>query len=275
MINRFVTIVVVGVVLFAVNTASAQGVPHQLQQIQDSLTIVTDSLATITNSLETITSIVNSSGDGKQVITQNSVLAAGGFPYQITQPGSYRLGGHLTVPANTDAIQIQTDHVTIDLSGFTITGSGGVGITAPNAQSFITVANGTLHGFGNGIFLSGNGNPTRIERMTVRGGGGGGGISAGDRTTIVDSNVSFVGGTGIFAGHNSIVRGNVVTQSRSSGIVVHDGSIVSGNTTGDNEFYGISADCPSVLTGNTSVGNTLGPVQLFGASCARADNAGF
>src|SRR5258707_1116396 len=61
--------------------------------------------------------------DGQVLINQSTVNAAGGFPYTITQPGSYKLSGNLTVPnGNTTAIVIASDHVTLDLNGFSILG---------------------------------------------------------------------------------------------------------------------------------------------------------
>jgi len=46
-----------------------------------------------------------------------------GFPIIICHAGSYRLAGNLTVSAvNTDAIDITTNDVTLDLNGFTISG---------------------------------------------------------------------------------------------------------------------------------------------------------
>jgi hypothetical protein len=53
--------------------------------------------------------------DGVVLINQATVASAGGLPFQITQPGSYRLSGDLTVPdGNTTAIKITADHVTVD-----------------------------------------------------------------------------------------------------------------------------------------------------------------
>jgi hypothetical protein len=68
--------------------------------------------------------------DGVVLIDQNRALAgnvtpgdAPGFPVTISQPGSYRLSGNLTVPdSNTTAIQITADFVTLDLNGFSIIG---------------------------------------------------------------------------------------------------------------------------------------------------------
>ncbi len=48
---------------------------------------------------------------------------APGFQVTISQSGSYRLTGDLSVPdGNTTAIQITADFVTLDLNGFSIIG---------------------------------------------------------------------------------------------------------------------------------------------------------
>ncbi len=60
--------------------------------------------------------------DGVIEINQAAVNAAGGFPFVINTPGSYRLTGNLTVPAETTAIQIAASQVTLDLNGFAILG---------------------------------------------------------------------------------------------------------------------------------------------------------
>lgn len=90
-----------------------------------------------------------------------------GAPIQITEPGSYILTSNLSVNVNTTAILIQTDDVTLDLNGFTISGpvscsgfpatctrSGiGTGIDG-QSQGNITIRNGTVRGMGNrGIIL--------------------------------------------------------------------------------------------------------------------------
>src|SRR5262245_63275897 len=71
----------------------------------------------------------------------------------ITQPGSYVLRDNLT--ASGDCLVVQADFVTIDLNGFVITGNGtGVGITDVNVERRgVTVRNGTLTGFSNGVGL--------------------------------------------------------------------------------------------------------------------------
>ena len=112
--------------------------------------------------------------DGVVLINQSTVMAAGGFPYKITQSGSYKLSGNLVVAASyTDGIDIMANNVSIDLNGFTISGpvtcsgggssihcvgNGGYGISggfpAPNN---IAARNGSVVGFSNGIVLQGGG----------------------------------------------------------------------------------------------------------------------
>src|SRR5262249_28675553 len=68
--------------------------------------------------------------DGVVLIDQNRVLAGNitpgdtpGFPVTISQPGSYKLPGNLTVPdVNTTGVLITSDFVTLDRNGFTIAG---------------------------------------------------------------------------------------------------------------------------------------------------------
>ena len=89
--------------------------------------------------------------DGRIEINQASVEAAGGFPFTITEPGSYVLTGNLSVPADTNGIVIDTDEITLDLNGFSISGpatctpsscdSGSTLGIAP--QNFLTDATGT------------------------------------------------------------------------------------------------------------------------------------
>ena len=103
--------------------------------------------------------------DGVVLVNHATVLAFGGYPYTITQPGSYRLSGNLAVPAGANGILIATDNVTIDLNGFAITGSSvapGHGIVAGTdvpVQGYynITVRNGTIERMGqDGIHLLGD-----------------------------------------------------------------------------------------------------------------------
>ena len=100
--------------------------------------------------------------DGVIEINQAIVEANGGFPYVISEPGSYNLTGNLTVPdENTSAIEVQARYVTLDLNGFAIIGP---------AQC--TAENGSVtcspQGTGTGVFAS-IGSLTVVRNGSVRG----------------------------------------------------------------------------------------------------------
>lgn len=81
--------------------------------------------------------------------------------FKITQPGSYYLTGNIAGVANKHGIEIVTNHVTIDLMGFTLDGKratasskSGIFCTTNDRLSDITIQNGAITGWDdNGIFL--------------------------------------------------------------------------------------------------------------------------
>lgn len=128
--------------------------------------------------------------DGVVLINQSTVMAAGGFPYTISQPGSYKLSGNLQSPTGSNGIIIAASNVTLDLNGFTISGSsagpfiGGVLLSARNAPKATTVRNGTING--NGIFvdLGGTGGGTVLEDLTLIESSGGGQVELGGSVIV-------------------------------------------------------------------------------------------
>jgi hypothetical protein len=66
--------------------------------------------------------------DGQVLINQSTVMAAGGFPYIISSPGSYKLTGNLQMATTSTgnhagidiAIAINSSFVDLDLNGFAI-----------------------------------------------------------------------------------------------------------------------------------------------------------
>jgi len=94
--------------------------------------------------------------DGVVLINQSTVMAAGGFPYLINQPGSYKLAGNLVVPAGKNGIQISVPRVTLDLNGFSITTPDpaatppfflGIQYTSAVTPTSIVIRGGTVDGF--------------------------------------------------------------------------------------------------------------------------------
>jgi len=252
--------------------------------------------------------------DGVILIDQNHALAgnvtagdAPGFPVTISQPGSYRLSGNLTVPdTHTSGIVITADYVTIDLNGFSIIGpvvctgspaacpaaAEGTGIQAgvagvgPGPRS-TRISNGTVRGMGNfGLVLIGPGD--LVERVTADSNSGGGMIVAG---SAIESAGTLNGGFGILAitvrdcittdnkregilldGSGGVATGNIASFNGTQGIRAPNGTVI-GNTTVRNAGFGISALCPSVLANNTSVSNTAGAIDTSPTGCALLNNA--
>lgn len=207
------------------------------------------------------------------------------LPYKITTPGSYQLQANLTVPnANTTAILVQTDNVTIDMNGHAIlgpnncTGSGtslvcdhngtGRGIDAQFRKN-IKVYNGIVRGMGAYGLFTGNG--AIIESMRVQSNGqdgifvpigtvsgntasnnGGDGI-VGNNGTVSGNMANDNGGNGIFIGSNGTVNGNTANNNGDDGIDVVFGTI-SGNTVRGNHNDGIRAETGTV-SGNMAGDN--------------------
>jgi hypothetical protein len=106
--------------------------------------------------------------DGVVLIDQNRALAgnvtpgdAPGYPISITQPGSYRLSGNLSVPSGQHGFVLGATNVTLDLNGFSITTPtqavlDGDGIRmADNVDPLrIVIRNGTIQGFQRPLWLA-------------------------------------------------------------------------------------------------------------------------
>ena len=117
--------------------------------------------------------------DGVIEINQADVEAAGGFPYVISQPGSYILTGNLTLgDSDRDGVEIEADHVTLDLNGFVIQGAGsgeGTGVSSQdsNIERFrndVHVRNGSVRNFRRGVSL-GSGSVENVRAWTNSGDG--------------------------------------------------------------------------------------------------------
>ncbi len=155
--------------------------------------------------------------DGRIEINQSTVLAAGGFPFPIRNPGSYVLTGNLDpTPAGATGILILAHDVSLDLNGFAIRGShvcdqssclfgAGRGIEAGTAQSGGTasrtrLSGGSVRGFG--LECVKLGPDASVERVVVSSCGDSG-IAVEARGQVLQSHVSFCGVSGIRAPSNS------------------------------------------------------------------------
>jgi hypothetical protein len=232
-----------------------------------------------------------------QSMTTNGLTGCptgGHFPIIICQSGSYRLSGNLTVPdANTTAIEITTDNVSVDLNGFSILGPTVCGSSSPCANAgtgigidsflhdVISVSNGTIRGMGNiGIRLF-NGRALRVERVQVMSNGFTGIVANGVVSDCIVFGNGFVG-----IASNGTVMNNTVIANLSDGIsgigtfmnntisgnsgsgmnVQH--SLISGNTITRNLNGGISMACPGNIIGNLIEGG----VDSTGTGCQLFNN---
>lgn len=250
--------------------------------------------------------------DGVVLINQNSALAgnvtpddAPGFPVTLSQSGSYRLSGNLTVPdVNTTAIQITADFVTVDLNGFSIIGpnictpnpticsaqGSGTGVLVANGPGNrpqgARVLNGTVRGMGlNGIFLAGRLNA--VERVNAHGNGDLGislatgsvidssasvNKSIGIRAEIISGSTAVQnGGSGIFV--FNLATGNLAVLNGENGMSIFGNATVTGNTSLSNKGSGILAACPSNIFGNTTSGNQGDAITTSGIGCKLTNNA--
>src|SRR5688572_4988075 len=150
-------------------------------------------------------------------------------PAVLDAPGRYCLAGDLEFTPLTmqshSAILVTADSVTVDLKGFTITSTvpgWGLGVSIYGAQRGVTVVNGTVAGFFNGVKLesgASRADACRVENMTVRDGSaagirvyGTGCVVRGNRvTTIVGrSDIGFnTLGIGLFGWSNPAIDNDV------------------------------------------------------------------
>jgi hypothetical protein len=88
------------------------------------------------------------------VITRAATVI-GSLPYTISAPGTYVLSRNLTAKS-TDGIDVNASNVTIDLGGYTLTqrvAGNGSGIFVTSGMSNVSVQNGVINGFYDGVFF--------------------------------------------------------------------------------------------------------------------------
>jgi len=156
--------------------------------------------------------------------------------------GSYIVTKNFTAGSGVNCLVVTADNVTIDLGGFTITGSGASNGVLASGRNNVTVKNGTLV-FARAVFATGEGAVIYAVRAVRAAGVSAGfkGFSVGDNATVENSYVTaHTGGatpqTGgvITAGKNSKVIGNTISGNSGNIIVVSDGSFVKDNTVTQN-----------------------------------------
>jgi hypothetical protein len=245
------------------------------------------------------------SADGVIEINQACAVGPGcfvgdapGFPVTIVNRGSYRLTSNLQVAsANTTAVSVQSEFVTMDLGGFHVRGvtdctpdpticsplGTGSGVAVDTSGRFgVQVRNGTVSRMGaSGVVVGGEG----VVEQIVAEENGGIGIVGGNPAVFlsparVRNNVAhFNGSHGIQTGEGAVVTGNVATRNAADGINCDFSSTLTGNSASRNGEDGIDCGDGSVVAENTVTFNGDETLQFTddgiecGAGCSVRVNA--
>jgi len=172
------------------------------------------------------------------------------LPATISQPGSYYLASNMTCYAlGSNGITITSSEVTLDLCGFTLTGSGATGGHGIYASAInVHVRNGivsTWNGYDKyGVYL--NGMASSIRNVTIRNCANGA-FMAMNSASVEDCFIHGISNTGACYGIKTS-HGAVVRNSK-----VH-------SLTGGNPTYGIYVEEDCLITG-CNVWDIENPVQ--------------
>lgn len=192
--------------------------------------------------------------DGTVLINQSTVMAAGGFPYRITQSGSYKLSGNLVATPGLQAILFSANNVALDLNGFTITCSFGV----PNALIVTCVGDAGIAGLGVADVSIRNG----VVAMTQ---------TAGSTSAIPNFNVA----VSLRDSSNLILEDlHIEVASTGNGVSPHSLYFGPHSIVRHNIFSGlgfVDEGCPSLIEGNV---NANGGFGTSGGVCVKVNNIG-
>ena len=227
------------------------------------------------------------------------------LPFTISAPGSYYLTTSLTAAANVNGININADHVTLDLNGFEVVGSPGTatyGIRVATAHYHVTILNGTVRNWpGNGVTIQNSNTTTvRVERVRELNNDGYGialginsvavdcmaiynaaaGIKGGDGCQILRCNASSqygVTGDGFDLGANALVSDCQATGNVRNGFLVGIHSALQNCVANDNLNHGISAGQATTISGCAASNNSNFGISIASGTikdCTASGNDG-
>lgn len=193
------------------------------------------------------------------------------LPYIISTPGSYYLAGNLTGVSGNDGIVIQADNVSLDLMGFTLSGTSGAqsGIRVWGAYAGIAIRNGFIRGWPYSGVDGATANRGVYEKLDVSENGANG-LSAGTLAVVRDCTASANVMRGINAGQGSRVE-SCQALTNAWGIYAADDVEIKGCQAENNGSVGILAENNGQVTGNICKGNGVG-LRLTGEKNYIAEN---
>jgi hypothetical protein len=218
---------------------------------------------------------VASATEGRAQLSQAAAAAgklvgdAPGFPITISQSGSYVLTSNLDLagegnPLATTAIEVTTDWVTIDLNGFSISGTATCSTTSTTSQ-----AGATTCSTGAGLGVSAGGQEGVTIRNGTISGMGSHGVELGAGALVESLQLIDNGGTGVAIGEGSQVLDIAVQGSGEDGIhcngvcIVKNARII---TVGDDGIQGVS--------GTTGLGLLVDGCTVRYADASAVEGAG-
>jgi parallel beta-helix repeat protein len=219
--------------------------------------------------------------DGVIEINQARALAGGvttgdtaGFPVLIDSAGSYRLTGNLVATASMHAISVSGSDVTLDLNGFSISGSGsglasGIHISATGN---FEVRNGTIRDFPHNGITSTTCIGCRVIDMRFLDNGHAGALMAA-QALISGCTAAGNGNAGLYGEESSSFINNVVHDNDFNGLYLFGdgGGLIEGNVSYNNGNDGIAARrftglSSAVIRNNSSYANTQHGIQSDGGT---------
>ena len=203
----------------------------------------------------------------EQIEPRTPISSAG---YEIAQSGSYYLTSNLTAIAGEDGITVNADDVTIDLNGFTLTGSGatsGHGIFQADTLRNLRVHNGKVVQWRGadkgGVYALGKNN--QIDHIQAATNTYGIRSSLGAR--ISDCSAYNNSLYGIYSSYDATVSGCSARANGADGIFTGWGSTISGCSARANGADGIQTGNGSTISDCSAYQNTVdGIYALTGAT---------
>jgi len=179
------------------------------------------------------------------------------LPVTLTNSGSYYLTTNLTASAGQTGITVAANNITLDLNGWTLTGSGvnsGHGVYQSSAYRELSVFNGKVVNWtgpsAGGINLQGQNN-----RVTgIHAYNNNWGIVALYGSRVSDCVAYLNTQRGFWLGYGSLLMNGVAYFNTGDGIEATAATIVD-CVSGYNEGNGIEATADSVVRGNTCINN--------------------
>jgi hypothetical protein len=187
------------------------------------------------------------------------------FPITINQSGSYYLIQNISGVSGEHGIVIQSDDVTLDLNGFTITGVegslSGITSTPDKRTNNIRLLNGSVRFWGESGIAAVNINFSEFSNLRVLDNAQDG-MQVGDRCIVLNCIASTNGAKGIAVGFGSSINHCIASNNTLDGILASTGSTVSHCSSRANED-GYLIDSGSIVSNCSAIDNRQHGIHLI------------